>query len=204
MKNTGNREIDDLQRRYQELSVQNSSVFAAIGKSFYDQNCNNPAPEYAAQFASIKEAAEQMKQIDTRIKFLNGIVVCSKCNLENSVNSSFCAGCGTRLPHRTFSDGANRCPNCGNMIAQGQRFCGTCGAQVPQAQEAPAPQVAPQPAPQVAPQPVPQGAAMPIPEEIPAPNVTPATPAERRCPKCNALIVEDDSVFCAECGEKLV
>ena len=82
------------------------------------------------------------------------------------------------------------------MIAQGQRFCGTCGAQVPQAQEAPAPQVAPQPAP--------QGAAMPIPEEIPAPNVTPAAPAERRCPKCNTLIVEDDSVFCAECGEKLV
>lgn len=130
MKPTGNREIDELQMKYQELAGKNNGIFTAIGKLYYEKNSKNPSPEFAEHFAALNDSVDQMKKIDTRIKFLNGIVVCSNCGIENGVDSSFCAGCGTRLPHTYNNDGANRCGNCGNIVKPGNKFCGTCGAQV--------------------------------------------------------------------------
>lgn len=143
MKNTGNREIDDLQARYQDLVNKTNGVFTYIGKMYYEQNAENPGPGYAEHFAVLKDSVEQMKKIDTRIKFLNGIVVCSKCGLENGVSSSFCAGCGSRLPHTYANDGVNRCNNCGASVKPGSKFCGTCGSVITQTAPAPEP-VAPQ------------------------------------------------------------
>ena len=173
MKNTGNREIDELQMRYQELANKTNSVFTVIGKIYYEQNSTNPGPGYAEHFAVLKESVDQMKKIDTRIKFLIGIVVCSNCGLENGVSSSFCAGCGTRLPHTYANDGVNRCSNCGNVVKPGNKFCGNCGAPVVQSEQA-------------------------------TPAAAQEKPQTRICPACGIEITESDSLFCPECGTKLV
>ena len=105
-------------------------------------------------FADLKATEEQIEQMNTRVKFLNGIVVCTNCHSDNSVNAAFCSVCGSRLPHTMVADGANRCTRCGNIINPGQMFCGVCGTKVenipvqpqPQFNEAPVrPEVQPQP-----------------------------------------------------------
>ena len=122
---------------------------------------------------------KHQEQMETRRKFLNGIVVCSKCKSENNVALSFCANCGTLLPHRQAApnDGQIRCTKCGNIIQPGQAFCGNCGTKAP---EAPAPQAAPvppvAPAPQAAP--VPPVAPAPVPPAAPEPVIPVAAPVE--------------------------
>lgn len=214
MKATGNREIDDLQRKQQELAGNMGSIYAALGRAYFEKNGSNPDPAFANFCTQIKDINNQQKQIETRIKFLNGIVVCSNCGLDNGVASSFCAGCGARLPHKMVTDDANRCKNCGNLINPGQRFCGTCGAPVGSAPAAtPATPTQPVEAVPVEVAPV-EAVSAPVevvPVEVPVEVAPVETPVEvapvaavKKCPNCGAEITEDDSIFCAECGTKLV
>ena len=47
---------------------------------------------------------------------------CPRCQHENSPQSNFCLGCGTRL---TLT-----CGSCGADLAAGSRFCSKCGTPV--------------------------------------------------------------------------
>ena len=139
MRDGSEREIMDLQKSIQEKQMHINDIYAYIGKMYYEQTEADPAPDYIPHFQAIKDTMAQLKQIETRIKFLNGIVVCTNCGMDNGVQSTFCAGCGTRLPHTFVQDGANRCAKCGNILNPGQRFCGNCGAEVENVpEEAPA------------------------------------------------------------------
>ena len=130
-----------------------NEIYAAIGRT-YRAETENPQGAYIQMFADLKATEEQIEQMNTRVKFLNGIVVCTNCHSDNSVNAAFCSVCGSRLPHTMVADGANRCTRCGNIINPGQMFCGVCGTKVenipvqpqPQFNEAPVqPEVQPQP-----------------------------------------------------------
>lgn len=212
MTNAESNEIRALQSKYQEINAGNSVIYTEIGKIYYQNNSENPAPEFVEQFQKIKASLDQMKQIDKRIKFLNGIVVCDNCNMENNVNASFCSGCGTRLPHTFVSDGANRCPNCGGIITKGQRFCGTCGASTASVNEEnaggeEASATVETLVEDVVVAPV-EETVEKIVEEIPVetPVILPVeeiAPSKSFCPNCGAEVLESDSVFCAECGCKL-
>lgn len=171
-KNIPNREIDDLNRNIQSAQVRINEIYAAIGRAFYAANSENPAPEYAQMFKDMKDTESQIDQWQTRIKFINGIVVCTNCKSDNSVNAAFCAVCGTRLPHTYTSDGANRCNNCGNIINPGQVFCGSCGAKVVSAVPQPAPMPVVEP---VAPMPVVAPVVEPV-QEVVAPVVETVAP----------------------------
>lgn len=130
MRNYADREINDLSRNIQSAQMRMNDIFITIGRTYYNENSNAPQGAYVQMFADLKAAEEQIEQMNTRIKFLKGVVVCTNCKSDNSVNSAFCSVCGTRLPHTFTSDGANRCKNCGNVINPGQLFCGSCGTKV--------------------------------------------------------------------------
>ena len=177
-------------------------------------------------FADLKATEEQIEQMNTRVKFLNGIVVCTNCHSDNSVNAAFCSVCGSRLPHTMVADGANRCTRCGNIINPGQMFCGVCGTKVENIPVQPQPQfngapVQPQPQFNEAPvqpevQPQPQFNEAPVQPEV-QPQVNeiheavteemqvtePQEAKQRVCPNCHTPIEADDAVFCAECGTRL-
>lgn len=149
MRSNADREINDINRNIQAAQMRINEIYAAIGRT-YRAETENPQGAYIQMFADLKATEEQIEQMNTRVKFLNGIVVCTNCHSDNSVNAAFCSVCGSRLPHTMVADGANRCTRCGNIINPGQMFCGVCGTKVenipvqpqPQFNEAP---VQPQP-----------------------------------------------------------
>ena len=216
MRSNADREINDINRNIQAAQMRINEIYAAIGRT-YRAETENPQGAYIQMFADLKATEEQIEQMNTRVKFLNGIVVCTNCHSDNSVNAAFCSVCGTRLPHTMVADGANRCTRCGNIINPGQMFCGVCGTKVenipvqpqpqPQFNGAPAPaqpEVQPQPQFNEAPaQPQPQSNEIyeAVTEEMPA--AEPQEAKQRVCPNCHTPIEADDAVFCAECGTRL-
>ena len=153
MRSNADREINDINRNIQAAQMRINEIYAAIGRT-YRAETENPQGAYIQMFADLKATEEQIEQMNIRVKFLNGIVVCTNCHSDNSVNAAFCSVCGSRLPHTMVADGANRCTRCGNIINPGQMFCGVCGTKVenipvqpqPQFNEAPVqPEVQPQP-----------------------------------------------------------
>lgn len=225
MRSNADREINDINRNIQAAQMRINEIYAAIGRT-YRAETENPQGAYIQMFADLKATEEQIEQMNTRVKFLNGIVVCTNCHSDNSVNAAFCSVCGSRLPHTMVADGANRCTRCGNIINPGQMFCGVCGTKVenipvqpqPQFNEAP---VQPQPQFNEAPvqpevQPQPQFNEVQVQPEV-QPQVNeiheavaeemqvtePQEAKQRVCPNCHTPIEADDAVFCAECGTRL-
>ena len=214
MRSNADREINDINRNIQAAQMRINEIYAAIGRT-YRAETENPQGAYIQMFADLKATEEQIEQMNTRVKFLNGIVVCTNCHSDNSVNAAFCSVCGSRLPHTMVADGANRCTRCGNIINPGQMFCGVCGTKVenipvqpqPQFNEAQVqPEVQPQPQfneVQVQPEVQPQVNEIheAVTEEM---QVTEPQEAKQRvCPNCHTPIEADDAVFCAECGTRL-
>lgn len=184
MRSNADREINDINRNIQAAQMRINEIYAAIGRT-YRAETENPQGAYIQMFADLKATEEQIEQMNTRVKFLNGIVVCTNCHSDNSVNAAFCSVCGSRLPHTMVADGANRCTRCGNIINPGQMFCGVCGTKVENIPVQPQPQfngapVQPQPQFNEAPaQPQPQFNEAPAqPEVQPQPqfNEAPAHP----------------------------
>ena len=214
MRSNADREINDINRNIQAAQMRINEIYAAIGRT-YRAETENPQGAYIQMFADLKATEEQIEQMNTRVKFLNGIVVCTNCHSDNSVNAAFCSVCGSRLPHTMVADGANRCTRCGNIINPGQMFCGVCGTKVENIPVQPQPQFNGAPVqPEVQPQP--QFNEAPVQPEV-QPQVNeiheavteemqvtePQEAKQRVCPNCHTPIEADDAVFCAECGTRL-
>ena len=200
MRSNADREINDINRNIQAAQMRINEIYAAIGRT-YRAETENPQGAYIQMFADLKATEEQIEQMNTRVKFLNGIVVCTNCHSDNSVNAAFCSVCGSRLPHTMVADGANRCTRCGNIINPGQMFCGVCGTKVenipvqpqPQFNEAP---VQPQPQFNEAPaqpeeQPQPQFNEAPV-QPQPQFNEAPAQPEVQPQPQFNEAPVQPE------------
>ena len=199
MRSNADREINDINRNIQAAQMRINEIYAAIGRT-YRAETENPQGAYIQMFADLKATEEQIEQMNTRVKFLNGIVVCTNCHSDNSVNAAFCSVCGSRLPHTMVADGANRCTRCGNIINPGQMFCGVCGTKVENIPVQPQPQFNETPV-QPGVQPQVNEIHEAVTEEM---QVTEPQEAKQRvCPNCHTPIEADDAVFCAECGTRL-
>lgn len=194
MKNNADKEINELTRNIQTAQARMNAISAAIGRAYYMQKKDEPEPGFEQMFSDMAAAEKQIDQMQIRIKFLNGIVVCTNCKADNSVNSAFCAACGSRLPHTFTADGANRCTRCGNIINPGQLFCGNCGQKVENAQSAPNAQPAPMPA--AAPAPVPMPVAEPA--AVPAPAAAAATVSDAETVTVTEPEIVSEQTFSAE------
>ena len=192
MRSNADREINDINRNIQAAQMRINEIYAAIGRT-YRAETENPQGAYIQMFADLKATEEQIEQMNTRVKFLNGIVVCTNCHSDNSVNAAFCSVCGTRLPHTMVADGANRCTRCGNIINPGQMFCGVCGTKVENIPVQPQPQPqfngAPAPAqPEVQPQPqFNEASAQPEVQPQPQFNEAPVQPEAQPQPQSNEI-----------------
>ena len=230
MRNNINRELNDIARDIQASQAKANEIYNAIGRAYYAKAKGNPDEEFRQMFADMDNIMKQQKLMETRRKFLNGIVTCTNCKADNNVELSFCAHCGTRLPHKVtpVEEGQVRCTNCGNVMKAGQAFCGSCGAKAPQAAQVPVqpvvePQVVAEPQPaqpvveappvvEVA-QPVPQQVEAPVIQEDPKPVVslakeeTVAQPVQQEvklsCPNCGTVVNNPEAVFCPNCGNRL-
>ena len=200
MRSNADREINDINRNIQAAQMRINEIYAAIGRT-YRAETENPQGAYIQMFADLKATEEQIEQMNTRVKFLNGIVVCTNCHSDNSVNAAFCSVCGTRLPHTMVADGANRCTRCGNIINPGQMFCGVCGTKVENIPVQPQPQPQPQPQfngapaqPEVQPQPqFNEAPAQPEVQPQPQFNEAPVQPEVQPQPQFNEAPVQPEA-----------
>lgn len=205
MKNNNiTKELSDIARDFQLSQARANELYAAVGKKCFELNRANPAEDYAAMFAELEEILKKQENMEARRKFLNGIVVCTNCKADNGVNLSFCASCGTRLPHKNSAvdDGNIRCVNCGNILNPGQAFCGNCGTKAPEPKAAPVVETAP----------VVESAAtvetVPVVEVVEAPKSYSApeeevVSTEVTCNKCQTVISNPAAIFCPNCGNKV-
>lgn len=216
MKNNNiTKELGDIARDYQLSQARANEIYLAVGKKCFELNRENPSADYANMFAELEEIIKRQENMEARRKFLNGIVVCTNCKADNGVNLSFCASCGTRLPHKSAAvdDGNIRCVNCGNVLNQGQAFCGNCGTKAPEPKAAPvveAPVV--EAAPVVEPAPVAESAATvevtPVAESVETPKAY-SIPVEEpvstdvTCNVCQTVISNPAAIFCPNCGNKV-
>lgn len=211
MKNNNNinnnnitRELSDIARDFQASQAKCNELYTAIGKAYYESAKENPDEAFQTMFSQVNALLEQQDKMETRRKFLNGIVVCTNCKADNNVLLSFCGSCGTRLPHKLVApnDGQTRCTNCGNVMAPDQAFCGNCGAKAP---EKPAPvveEIPPVPVPEVVEAPVVEQSVeqAPVEEFYSAPV---STEFKVFCSNCGTAITNPDAAFCPECGTKI-
>ena len=121
--------------------------------------------------------------------------VCPQCGSPVLPGMRFCGNCGHVMPQ---APSGTACPSCGSQVAPGTRFCGECGGAVPAAATQPAPVPPSPPAASTAPPPPPAAA-----PSAPQPAPEKEEPAGRRCPKCGAVVDEQDATFCGECGARI-
>lgn len=199
--NNVTRELSDIAIEFQATQARCNELYTAIGRAYYEKANGNPDEEYRDLFVQVEGLRAQMEKMETRRKFLNGIVVCTNCKADNNVMLSFCGSCGTRLPHKLAApnDGQTRCTNCGNVIAPEQAFCGTCGAKAPEKNAPVVEEMPPVPATETAEAPVVEQAA-PVEEFYSAPS----TEYKVFCSNCGTAITNPEAAFCPECGTKVV
>ena len=166
-----------------------SNNYYQIGKLYVAMHPSDYEPEFATQFGAIRESESKLNAYRQQIQKLKGTVRCEKCGAEVSIGAAFCSSCGNPMPVRTGqndSENSVRCESCGAVVPKNVRFCISCGK--PIAQITPAAPDAP------------RETNSPISlTNAPSPQTE---AAERRCPRCGAL-VEADLSFCSECGTKI-
>lgn len=198
MNNNVTKELNDIARDFQLSQNKCNEIYTALGKKYFEANRENPSEEYVTMFNELEALLKRQEGMEARRKFLNGIVVCSNCKTDNSVHLSFCASCGTRLPHKnvTIDDGNIRCVNCGNILNPGQAFCGNCGAKAPEPKKAPVEEAAVEVA-ATTEQPV-----IDEPKVYSAPEEKPVS-TDVTCNMCQTVITNPAAVFCPNCGNKV-
>lgn len=198
------REINKLKSNIRRLEKEKEKTFPVVGRgtyqAFLEGRLKDPALADACQplrniDAQIEQASSDIASLQAQVEQIKAMAAqpavggCPYCGAPVSAGMRFCGNCGGEMPQPS-PQAAGSCPSCGNPLTPGTRFCGECGTPA-----APAP---------TTPAPPPPAAVAPAPAPPPAP--APAAPAvgeASKCPSCGAAMLEDDGVFCGECGAKL-
>ncbi|MBR5405215.1 MAG: zinc ribbon domain-containing protein [Oscillospiraceae bacterium] len=112
----------ELRARYQE-----------IGEKYYTANAENPDPEYAELFASIRELMDALDVRRRDLDTLIGTVTCGGCGKQLMKDARFCPYCGAPVPEQPAPEAGEAsgvCKNCGAALAPDAVFCAACGNRV--------------------------------------------------------------------------
>ncbi|MBN2169251.1 MAG: zinc ribbon domain-containing protein [Actinobacteria bacterium] len=214
------KELGKHKAQLRKLEREKEKAFPGLGMTTYQAFLEGKITE-----ESLVSACGGIKDIDTQIEQENAAVenlkaeieqlkamkkkpgtACPHCGAPMEAGARFCPNCGQAPVTAT-----NICPSCGSPVSPGARFCGNCGKSTVSEPATPQP---PQPEAPATPPPAQasvQPPAPPGPVSPPAPPGAQAAAAgdnveekqERKCPSCSAIIIEEDALFCGECGTRL-
>ena len=126
-------EVSNLNTQLKSCEESLRAYYREVGKAFYEQNKDHPSPEFADQFAHIKEAEEAIDHLEAAIRRAKGTKMCQHCGAEIAADTKFCPTCGKAVDDNAACNAqaevvtGAKCPKCGAAIKVGASFCSSCG-----------------------------------------------------------------------------
>ncbi len=102
-----------------------------IGKLYVALHKNDCEDNFATMINEIVNAEKRIVEYKEQIQTIKGIVKCTKCGAEVSMESAFCNACGAPMPVKKVevaNDNTVMCAKCNSRVKAGMKFCTACGS----------------------------------------------------------------------------
>ena len=176
------KDITDVARINSMISEEEKNrkrLYYDIGEKYVSLHFGDFEAPFAELMQQLKATEEKIHTYQQQLQDIKGIIHCERCGAAVSSGAAFCSGCGAALSSKAKQSDLIKCSGCGAMLDKDMRFCDSCGKPVSEIQ---------------------MNNDMQVKTSDPEPATEPSVP--KLCPNCGEVI-EDEHIFCAECGAKL-
>ncbi len=128
------KDVADVATLKSQISSQQDIVnraYIVLGKTYYNENKNNPPEEFEDTFKSLSKALEKIEQLKNDIQIIRGTDNCPNCGAQIGKDAVYCSECGIKVAGDVSSESeviqTKACPHCGLITDVNSAFCTGCG-----------------------------------------------------------------------------